>query len=83
MNNTETVEFKKDDYVSCVYDDEELLGKIVRKTNGGYIVNLLITHYANGDRLMQEIALPADRIKPVEFVVQEPLKYKKREKKDE
>lgn len=75
-------ELRKDDYVTCVYDEEELLGRIVRKVEGGYIVSLMITHYSSGKRLMQDICMPEDKVRPVDIVVQEAMKYKKRNRPD-
>ena len=75
-------QFKKGDYVSCVYDDEEILGRIIEPVPNGYIVSLVITHYSNGQRLAQDVRIPEDKVKPIEIVVQDAMVYK-RHKKDQ
>lgn len=72
--------FKKDDSVICLYEYEELIGTIVQEAEGGYIVDLLISHYTDGRNLRQHVFVPYNQIRPLDLVAQAPIRHKKPEK---
>lgn len=69
--------FRKDDSIICLYEYEELIGTVIQEAPGGYIVDLLISHYTDGRNLRQNVYMPYNQVRPLDLVAQAPIRHKK------
>lgn len=64
-----TRRFKKNDFVVYDYEGDKFNAKILEVLPDGYKINVCIDNVNDGDRLMQELFAPENKVFPIQINV--------------